>query len=108
MKPISKTLSLMTAALLLTGVSTLAIAQDAGKAEAPKPDATQAAPAAPAKVDPNKVLATVNGEKVTVKDVDQIAADLDPQFSRLPEDQRRLAALAAIIDIKSLALKAES
>ncbi|NTS32241.1 peptidylprolyl isomerase [Phyllobacterium sp. BT25] len=105
MTHIRKTLSLMTAALLLTGVSTLAMAQDAGKTEAPKPDATQAEPA---KVDPNKVLATVNGEKVTVKDVDQIAADLDPQFSRLPEEQRRLAALAAIIDIKSLAAKAEA
>ncbi|MEK1886776.1 MAG: peptidylprolyl isomerase [Phyllobacterium sp.] len=105
MTHLRKTLSLMTAALLLTGVSTLALAQDAGKTEAPKADAAQAAPA---KVDPDKVLATVNGEKVTVKDVDQIAADLDPQFSRLPEEQRRLAALAAIIDIKSLAAKAES
>jgi len=105
MTHLRKTLSLMTAALLLTGVSTLAMAQDTGNAEAPKPDAAQAEPA---KVDPDKVLATVNGEKVTVKDVDQIAADLDPQFSRLPEAQRRLAALAAILDIKSLALKAEA
>jgi len=54
------------------------------------------------------VLATIDGTKVTVKEVDQISADLDPQFAKLPDDQRRLAALAAIIDIKSLAAKAEA
>nr|WP_245425290.1 peptidylprolyl isomerase [Phyllobacterium brassicacearum] len=81
------------------------MAQDAGKTDAAKP-----APAAPAAapVDPDKVLATINGAKITVKDVDQISADLDPQFARLPDDQRRLAALTAIIDIKSLAAKAEA
>lgn len=94
----------MTAAVFLTGVSSVAIAQDAGKTDAAKPDATQAETA---KTDPNKVLATINGTKITQKDVDQISADLDPQFARLPDDQRRLAALAAIIDIKSLAAKAE-
>nr|WP_237143509.1 peptidylprolyl isomerase [Phyllobacterium zundukense] len=81
------------------------MAQDAGKTEAPKADATQADAA---KTDPNKVLATINGTKITAKEVDQISADLDPQFARLPDDQRRLAALAAIIDIKSLAAKAEA
>ncbi len=105
MTHLRKTLSLMTAAVLLTGVSSLALAQDAGSTEAPKADAAQAAPV---KVDPDKVLATINGSKITVKDVDQIAADLDPQFARLPDDQRRLAALAAIMDIKSLATKAEA
>ncbi|MBP0588124.1 hypothetical protein J8J22_23970, partial [Mycobacterium tuberculosis] len=52
--------------------------------------------------------ATINGDKITSKDVDQISADLDPQFARLPDEQRRLAALAAIIDIKALAAKAEA
>jgi peptidyl-prolyl cis-trans isomerase C len=105
MNQFRKTLSLMTAAVLLTGVSSVAMAQDAGKAEAPKAEAPKADAV---KVDPNKVLATINGDKITSKDVDQISADLDPQFARLPDDQRRLAALAAIIDIKALSAKAEA
>jgi hypothetical protein len=35
-------------------------------------------------------------------------ADLDPQFESLPAEQRRVAALAAVIDIKALARKAEA
>jgi peptidyl-prolyl cis-trans isomerase C len=85
MNQLRKTISLMTVAVFLTGISSAAMAQDA-----------------------DKVLATINGTKITSKDVDQISADLDPQFARLPDDQRRLAALAAIIDIKSLAAKAEA
>ncbi len=111
MNQLRKTLSLMTVAALLTGISAVvlpqngAIAQDAGKTEPAKPDAAKADTA---KTDPDKVLATIDGTKVTVKEVDQISADLDPQFAKLPDDQRRLAALAAIIDIKSLAAKAEA
>ncbi|QND50722.1 peptidylprolyl isomerase [Phyllobacterium sp. 628] len=105
MNQLRKTLSFMTAAVFLAGVSSAALAQDASKPAAPKADAAKTEPA---KVDPDKVLATVNGTKITAKDVDQISADLDPQFARLPDDQRRLAALAAIIDIKSLAAKAEA
>jgi peptidyl-prolyl cis-trans isomerase C len=105
MNQLRKTLSLMTVAALLTGISSVAIAQEAGKTEPAKPDAAQAETA---KADPDKVLATINGSKITNKDVDQISADLDPQFAKLPDDQRRLAALAAIIDIKSLAAKAEA
>ena len=105
MNQLRKTLSFMTAAVFLTGVSSVAMAQDAGKAGAAKPDAAKADAV---KADPNKVLATINGDKITGKDVDQISADLDPQFARLPDEQRRLAALAAIIDIKALAAKAEA
>ena len=105
MNQLRKTLSLMTVAALLTGISSVAMAQEAGKTEPAKPDAAQAETA---KADPDKVLATINGSKITNKDVDQISADLDPQFAKLPDDQRRLAALAAIIDIKSLAAKAEA
>lgn len=105
MNQLRKTLSFMTAAVFLTGISSVAIAQDTGKTDPAKPDAAQADAA---KADPNKVLATINGTKITQKDVDQISTDLDPQFARLPDDQRRLAALAAIIDIKSLSAKAET
>ncbi|MGN8023130.1 peptidylprolyl isomerase [Phyllobacterium sp. 22229] len=105
MNQLRKTLSFMTAAVFLTGISSVAMAQDAGKAGAAKPDAAKADAV---KADPDKVLATINGAKITSKDVDQISADLDPQFARLPDEQRRLAALAAIIDIKALAAKAEA
>lgn len=59
------------------------------------------------KDDPSKVLATVNGVKITQGEVDQAAAELDPQFARLPVEPRRLAALAALIDIKAMAVEAE-
>ncbi|RCS22480.1 peptidylprolyl isomerase [Phyllobacterium salinisoli] len=64
--------------------------------------------AAPAPSDPNKVLATVNGQAITQGEVDQASNDLDPQFSRLPDEQRRLAALAALIDIKALATEGKA
>ncbi|MGO4452029.1 peptidylprolyl isomerase [Phyllobacterium sp. TAF24] len=105
MNQLRKTLSFMTVAVLLSGVSSVAMAQDAGKTEAPKAEAPKADAV---KVDPKKVLATINGDKITSGDVDQISADLDPQFARLPDDQRRLAALNAIIDIKALSAKAEA
>ncbi len=95
-----KVLAALAASVALTAFSgAAALAQDAAK-----PADAQAAPApAPEKVDPAKVLATVDGKDITVGDVDQAAGDLDPQFARLPADQRRLAALAALIDIKAMA-----
>jgi peptidyl-prolyl cis-trans isomerase C len=111
MNQLRKTLSLMTVTALLTGISPVilpqnwAMAQDAATPEPAKPDAAKADEA---KSDPDKVLATIGGINITNKEVDQISTDLDPQFAKLPDDQRRLAALAAIIDIKSLAAKAEA
>ncbi|MBB3236476.1 peptidylprolyl isomerase [Phyllobacterium endophyticum] len=111
MNQLRKTLSLMTVTALLTGISPVilpqnwAMAQDAATPEPAKPDAAKTDAA---KSDPDKVLATIGGINITNKEVDQISTDLDPQFAKLPDDQRRLAALAAIIDIKSLAAKAEA
>ena len=98
--------------LAVVGMSlaaSVAMASYSGAAFAQGAEKPAAAPAAtPAeKEDPSKVLATVNGKDVTVGEVDQAAGDLDPQFSRLPADQRRLAALAALIDIKAMAGEAE-
>lgn len=70
-------------------------------------EAAATAPAAAEKDEPGKVLATVNGVAITQSEVDQAASDLDPQFGRLPVEQRRLAALAALIDIKALAAEGE-
>lgn len=95
-----KVLIQLATGLLLSTAATGAYAQDAAtKTEAAKPEA---------KSDPNKILAIVNGVKLTQGDVDQASSDLDPQFSRLPDDQRRLAALAALVDIKVLAAAAKS
>ncbi|MFC4626573.1 peptidylprolyl isomerase [Daeguia caeni] len=93
------TLAALAASTVLAGfVSSAALAQDAAKPA----DAAQSAE----QVDPAKVLATVNGQPITAGEVDQAASDLDPQFARLPVEQRRLAALAALIDIKAFSSEA--
>ena len=51
----------------------------------------------------DKVVATVNGAPITEADLALALSDLDQQFARLPEDQRRAAALAAVIEIRLLA-----
>jgi peptidyl-prolyl cis-trans isomerase C len=53
-----------------------------------------------------KVVATIGGEPVTDADIALAQSGLDAQFAKLPEDQRRLAALAALIDIRAVAIKA--
>ncbi len=53
------------------------------------------------------VVATVNGEPVTETDLSIAMTDLNEQFAQLPDDQRRAAALSAIIEIRLLAAEAE-
>lgn len=48
----------------------------------------------------DKVVATVNGETITEGDLSRAATELDPQLARLPEDQKRTAALSALIELK--------
>ncbi|KJS10083.1 MAG: peptidylprolyl isomerase [Hoeflea sp. BRH_c9] len=54
------------------------------------------------------VVATVAGVEIRASELKLAEGDLDPQFARLPDEQRRVAALAAVIDIKTLARKAEA
>lgn len=54
------------------------------------------------------VVATINGEPVTEADIRIAIEDLDQQFARLPEEQRRAAALSAIIEIRLMAGDAEA
>lgn len=54
------------------------------------------------------VVATVAGAEIRASELTMAEGDLDPQFARLPDEQRRVAALAAVIDIKTLARKAEA
>lgn len=85
------------AALLLAGTV-------AGYAQEAAPAAEPAAPAAAPT--PDTVVGTVDGQPITEADLEQALTDLDPQFSRLPPEQRRAAALSAIIEIRLLAGKA--
>jgi len=54
------------------------------------------------------VVATVAGVEIHASELSMAEGDLDPQFARMPAEQRRVAALAAVIDIKTLARKAEA
>jgi peptidyl-prolyl cis-trans isomerase C len=53
------------------------------------------------------VVATINGEPVTETDLAVAISDLNEQFAQLPEDQRRAAALSAVIEIRLMAEAAE-
>lgn len=69
------------------------------------PAAPAAAPAAAA-VDPNAVVATINGANVTEADITLAEQDLGQQFGNLPPEQRRAAALSSIIEIRLMAAQA--
>lgn len=56
----------------------------------------------------DKVIATIGGKPVYQSELTFAESDLDPQFSRLPADQRTAAALSALLDIKLMAQQAES
>lgn len=53
------------------------------------------------------VIAKVGGVDVYQSELELAQGELDPQFSQMPAEQRQLAALAAVIDIKTLARMAE-
>lgn len=53
------------------------------------------------------VIAKVGGVDVYQSELTLAEAELDPQFQRMPPEQRQLAALAAVVDIKTLARLAE-
>ena len=55
----------------------------------------------------SSVVATINGEPVTESDLAIAIADLEQQFAQLPEDQRRAAALSAIIEIRLMSKAAD-
>ncbi|MCP4320246.1 MAG: peptidylprolyl isomerase [Hyphomicrobiales bacterium] len=56
----------------------------------------------------DKVIATIGGKPVYQSELTFAETDLDPQFSRLPADQRTAAALSALLDIKLIAQQAEN
>lgn len=64
------------------------------------------ASADPVFADDSTVVATVNGAPITEAEIALAESQLDQQFSRLPADQKRAAALTALIEIKLMADKA--
>ncbi|MCV0394074.1 MAG: peptidylprolyl isomerase [Rhizobiaceae bacterium] len=91
------------ASTLALAVALGALAQETQPAD-PRPDASEAAPE-PA--DPSTVVATIDGEDVTEGDLALATGELDQQFQQLPAEQRRVAALSALIEIRLLAAEAE-
>jgi peptidyl-prolyl cis-trans isomerase C len=89
-------------AAILAGGMAMGLAEDA---QQPAPPPAQAETPPPP---PQTVLATIDGQPVTEADVELAMSDLDQQFARLPVDQRRAAALSAIIEIRLLAAKART
>ena len=65
------------------------------------------APALAVQAQEAAVVAIVNGQPVTETDIAVAISDLNEQFAQLPEDQRRAAALSAVIEIRLLAAEAE-
>lgn len=61
----------------------------------------------PARSQEDAVVATVNGQPVTEADVALAESELDPQFDRLSPEQRRAAAVSAIIEIRLAASASE-
>ncbi len=57
-------------------------------------------------VKPDTVVATINGEPITQSDVTLAESDLDQQFAQMPPEQKRAAALSALIEIRLMADKA--
>ncbi|TCD13900.1 peptidylprolyl isomerase [Oricola cellulosilytica] len=56
--------------------------------------------------DGSKVVATLNGEDITERDLEMTLSDLQDQLGQVPEEGRRAAALTALVDIRMLADKA--
>jgi peptidyl-prolyl cis-trans isomerase C len=94
-------------AMLGLALGLFAAAMPAGAEDTAAPAAAPA-PAQPAAVAPDTVIATINGVAVTEADLKVAEDDLDQQFSKLPPEQRRAAALSAVIEIRLLAADAQA
>jgi peptidyl-prolyl cis-trans isomerase C len=55
--------------------------------------------------DDKEVLAKIGDVEITEGEVNMARVDLDQQFAKLPPEQKKLAAIAALIDIKAMAIK---
>ena len=64
--------------------------------------------AGPVLADDTEVVAMLNGEPITAADLALAETELDQQFAQMPPDQRRIAALTAILEIRLMAQGAEA
>jgi len=87
---------------LLAALTASALAQETAAPAEQKP----AEAAAPAALDPNKVVVTIDGKPVTETDLALALASVDQQYAQLPPEQRRAAAFMAVMEIKLLAARA--
>ena len=71
-------------------------------------DTAQPQPAPAPAIASDTVLATVNGEPITEAELQMALGDLDQQFSQLPPERRRAAAISVIIEMRLLAAKAKT
>jgi len=94
--PYTKTTSAAAAAILALAWAIPAAAQDAAPA-------SPAAPEAAAADDPERVVARVGDEAITVRDLQQAAEDFAEQLARAPAGQRPALLLNVLIDMKLLA-----
>ena len=92
------------AIIIAASSATLSLAQDN---TAPAQPATPPAAAAPA-LDPATVVANIDGQPITEADVQLAESELDQQFAQLAPEQKRAAALSAVIEIRVLANKAKA
>ncbi|MBX3531580.1 MAG: peptidylprolyl isomerase [Rhizobiaceae bacterium] len=63
--------------------------------------------AAPALAQDDTVIANVAGQPITEGDLKLAISELDQQFAQLPDEQKRAAALTALIEIRLLAAESE-
>ncbi len=92
---------------LAAGLALPAFAQDTtAPAEASPPETAAPAQPAAAQPDPDKVVATIEGQPVTEADLAMALASVDQQYSQLPPEQRRAAAFMAVMEVKLLAARA--
>ena len=102
-----KIIVLALVAFTLASLPFAASAQDSSSsAAAPATSSEQPAPA-PAPIDPNAVVATVDGKAITERDLGFIAQDLgQQQLQQVPQDQLRAYLLTQLIGNKLLAAAA--
>lgn len=100
----TRRLKTITAAIVAAGLMSLpAAAQDAAT---PAPAASPAAAAAPTEVDPDAVVATVNGEPITERDLEIIAIIMGDQLTQYPQENWRQIQIEVAIQFKLMAAAA--
>ncbi|MDG6093798.1 peptidylprolyl isomerase [Acetobacter sp. AN02] len=97
--------SLLSLGALLSSSLTPVAAFAADAPAAAKP-AAAATPAQEAPIDPNATIATVNGQKITVADVQKAAANVPPQLRQLPEKMILPMLVKQMVDQKAIQILA--